>query len=168
MVWVTPQMVYMIPCLKELTGTLKVWPSINSKKMKKSVMWTWSCRSAFQKPFSKPGSCFRFFLCVCMCVCCITNLYCISLEEHPIKLWKKKKRSQSPVYCIHEQGDEQCILQISRILAQQSLIKFCKMPWFSPPRSLLKMGSEYCEKFINNFFAYNMLITSLLYLLLHW
>ena len=32
------------------------------------------------------GFCFFF----CVCVCCITNLYCISLEEHPIKLWKKK------------------------------------------------------------------------------
>ena len=63
---------------------------------------------------------------------------------------EKKKRSQTPVYCRHEQGDEQCILEISRILAQYNLIKFCKMPWFSPPRSLLKMGSEYREKFINN------------------
>ena len=34
------------------------------------------------------GFCF-FFFCVWVCVCCITNLYCISLEEHPIKLWKK-------------------------------------------------------------------------------
>ena len=24
------------------------------------------------------------------CVCCIINLYCISQEEHPIRLWKKK------------------------------------------------------------------------------
>ena len=24
------------------------------------------------------------------CLCCIMNLYCISQEEHPTKLWKKK------------------------------------------------------------------------------
>ena len=29
-------------------------------------------------------------VCVCVCVCCIINLFCISQEEHPIKLWKKK------------------------------------------------------------------------------
>ena len=29
---------------------------------------------------------FGFLLLLFFCVCCITNLYCISLEEHPIKL----------------------------------------------------------------------------------
>ena len=31
-----------------------------------------------------------------LCVCCIINLYCISLQEHPIKLWKKKMTVAMP------------------------------------------------------------------------
>ena len=54
------------------------------------------------------GFCFFFFLfCFCFCffcfcVCCIINLHCLSLEEHPIKLWKQYFSYRWPASCNYD------------------------------------------------------------------